>query len=46
MKEEARLFHEILQRLYINDDLDAINIHDAIIVLTTSDEKGTVHNFV
>lgn len=42
MKEEAKLFHEILQRLYVNDDLDAINIHDAIVVLTTSDEKYTV----
>lgn len=39
MRIESKLFREILNRLYVNKKLDAINIHDAIIVLNTSDKK-------
>lgn len=39
MSLEAKLFREILKELFKYPNLDVISIHDAILVLNTSDEK-------
>lgn len=39
MKLEAEIFYKILEKLYKKRGLDCINIHDAIIVLSTSNKK-------
>lgn len=39
MRLESQLFHAILERLYKKRGLDCISIHDAIVVLSTSDKK-------
>lgn len=39
MKLEAEIFYQILEKLYKKRGLDCISIHDAIVVLNTSDKK-------
>jgi len=41
MALEAKLFHQILEELFKYKGLDVISIHDAILMLNTSDEKYT-----
>ena len=40
MKIESELFHQILERIYKNTKYDAINIHDAIVLLDTPNNEN------
>lgn len=44
MRLESEIFYIILEKLYTKKGLDVINIHDAIVVLDTSDEKYKIED--
>ncbi len=40
MKMESELFHQILERIYKETEYDAINIHDAVVILDTPNNEN------
>ncbi|SHF81492.1 hypothetical protein [Dysgonomonas macrotermitis] len=40
MKIESELFHQILERIYKQTEYDAINIHDAVLILNTPSNEN------